>query len=518
MTACRPVGADRRRRTRTRSRRLSPLAALAASIAVALPIVVPTRVTATTPPGFSIHVAEASGGRGTPQVAGTEFPLDQVGYDQHEFLLSGTAQSYTSAVPLTSDGKWTVTPASSAPYTTRAVLYMPTDPSRFNGTVVVEWLNVTAGLDAAPVWLMAHEELVREGYAWLGVSAQRIGIDGASQGVLSLPLGLKQVDPARYGALAHPGDSYSYDLFRQVGGFAPRLLQEQGLRARRVLAAGESQSAMHLVTFIDAFGADTKTAPSPFDGYLVYSRGITGSPLSQAPQTETPTPTRIRTDARAPVLVLDTESDVAGLGAAAAAQPDTAHVREWQVAGGAHADVYTLAIGATDAGDPASDTAMFQAMRTPPTSFRGGLFTCTLPINTGPTTYVARAAVHALDEWARSGTPPAKAPRLALVPRSDPPQFRIDADGNVKGGVRTPQVDAPVARLSGLGQSGGGFCGLFGTTTAFTAEHLAALYPSNARFVKAWNAALDDAVRAGWIRRADARSLEAAAAASPVVP
>jgi hypothetical protein len=505
---------------RTRSRLLAPLAALAAGFAVALPIVVPARATATTAPGFSIHVAEATGGKGTPQLAATEFPLDQVGYDQHEFLVSGTAQSYTSAVPLKSDGNWTVTPASSAPFTTRAVLYMPTDPRNFNGTVVVEWLNVTAGIDAAPVWLMAHKELVREGYAWIGVSAQSIGIEGASQGVLGLPLGLKQLDPERYGALEHPGDSYSYDLFRQVGGLAPQLLRNQGLRARRVLAAGESQSAMHLVTFIDAFGADTKTAPSPFDGYLVYSRGITGSPLSQAPQAEigAPTPTRIRSDVRAPVLVLDTESDVAGLGAAAAAQPDTARVHEWQVAGGAHADAYTLALGANDAGDPASDTAMFQAMRTPPTSFRGGLFTCTSPINTGPTTYVARAAVHALDQWARSGTPPAKAPRLALVPGRDPPQFRIDADGNVQGGVRTPHVDAPVARFSGLGQSGSGFCSLFGTTTPFTAAQLTALYPSNARFVKAWNAAVDDAVRAGWILRADARGLRAAAAASPVVP
>ena len=109
---------------------------------------------------------------------------------------------------------------------------------------------------------------------------------------------------------------------------------------------------------------------------------------------------------------------------------------------------------------------MFQAMRTPPTSFRGGLISCTSPINTGPTTYVARAAVHALDRWARTGTAPARGAALALVADSDPPQFRFDADGNVQGGMRTPQVDTPVARLSGLGQSGGGFCGLFGTTTA----------------------------------------------------
>ena len=44
---------------------------------------------------------------------------------------------------------------------------------KFNGTVVVEWLNVSGGVDAAPDWTFAHTELIREGYAWVGVSAQK---------------------------------------------------------------------------------------------------------------------------------------------------------------------------------------------------------------------------------------------------------------------------------------------------------------------------------------------------------
>jgi hypothetical protein len=107
-------------------------------------------------------------------------------------------------------------------------------------------------------------------------------------------------------------------------------------------------------------------------------------------------------------------------------------------------------------------------------------------------------------------------PRLALVPGVDPPQFRLDADGNVQGGVRTPHVDAPVARLSGLGQTGGGFCLLFGTTTAFTAEQRAALAATHTSFVTQWNATTGDAVRAGTLLPADARALKAAAAASTV--
>ena len=64
-----------------------------------------------------------------------------------------------------------------AQYTTRAVVMRPIDPHRFNGTVVVEWLNVSGGADAGPDWILAHNELIREGFAWVGVSAQKVGVD-----------------------------------------------------------------------------------------------------------------------------------------------------------------------------------------------------------------------------------------------------------------------------------------------------------------------------------------------------
>src|SRR5580692_9185481 len=72
----------------------------------------------------------------------TLFPLSQVGYEESEYFISGTATSYTSAHKLTSNGRWTVVPAHHAAYTTRVIVYRPIDPSRFDGTVGVEWLNV----------------------------------------------------------------------------------------------------------------------------------------------------------------------------------------------------------------------------------------------------------------------------------------------------------------------------------------------------------------------------------------
>ena len=44
-----------------------------------------------------------------------------------------------------------------------------------------------------------HDELIREGYVWVGVSAQAVGLNALKVA----PMG----DPGRYGSLVHPGDS-----------------------------------------------------------------------------------------------------------------------------------------------------------------------------------------------------------------------------------------------------------------------------------------------------------------------
>ena len=110
-----------------------------------------------------------------------------------------------------------VRPADTAPFTTRLVVRRPIDAARFDGTVVVEWLNVSGGLDASPDWTYTHVEIVRSGSAWVGVSAQVVGIDGRDADDPGSFMALKRADPERYGELEHPGDDFSYDIFRQAG-------------------------------------------------------------------------------------------------------------------------------------------------------------------------------------------------------------------------------------------------------------------------------------------------------------
>ena len=234
----------------------------------------------------------------------TTFDLSSVGYEQSEYFLSGTASAYTSTSPLTSNGRWTVTPASTAEYKTRMVVYRPIDPARFDGTVIVEWLNVSGGVDAAAAWLTDHVQMIRSGTVYIGVSAQAAGIVGASgslgasNGVAG---GIKGADPARYGSLVHPGDSYSYSIFEQAGAAVhrdaaidPRWTRaEAGTRPRRVAVR---LSAGHL----------HRRAATPVTRGLrrllrLQPRRIGCSPLPGAPiQHHPPTPTFIRTDLDVP--------------------------------------------------------------------------------------------------------------------------------------------------------------------------------------------------------------------------
>jgi alkylhydroperoxidase family enzyme len=204
------------------------------------------------------------------------------GYVEHEYVASGTATAFATEGPLSRDGRWTFVPDTTAAYRTRILVRRPADTADSSGTVVVEWLNVSGGLDANPDYASLEEEIARQGHTWVGVSAQLIGVEGGpvlvkARGAEAIVgKGLKALDPARYGSLEHPGDGYSFDIYTQVA----RAVREGGPAAggtkpRVVLAAGESQSALALTTYYNGVQPLTRA----FDGFLVHSRASVSLPL-----------------------------------------------------------------------------------------------------------------------------------------------------------------------------------------------------------------------------------------------
>src|SRR6185295_7744748 len=335
-------------------------------------------------------------GPGAPALASTSFTLAPFGYREEEFFIAGMATGYVTEGTLSSDGKWSVSPGQTVAYETRMLVRRPTTRERFNGTVVVEWLNVSGGFDAGPDWTSTHTMLMREGFAWVGVSTQSVGINGGPP--LNRNLHLKAVNPARYGTLLHPGDTFSYDMFSQAGQAirqsADVLLG--GLRPKHLVGVGESQSAYRLVTYINAIHPRARV----YDGFLVHSRSGDTAPLSEAPQPAIggPRVALIRDDIDVPVVTVETETDVVSIGFFAARQPDSRNIRTWEVAGTAHVDTYLAVVGPTDQGTSAVDTTHLPPVQ----SIFDGTVTCDFPINSGPQHYVLSAALRRLAGWVKS--------------------------------------------------------------------------------------------------------------------
>ncbi len=484
---------------------------------------------------------------GTPQtlaaVTGVSAAvLSAFGYQEREFFISGKANGYSFSGTPGENGLWsvTVTPGSTAGYETRIEVFTPTDPGRFSGTVVVEWDNVSAGFDTLPDLIYDHNTAFRNGDAYVAVSAQFVGVESAALN-----------DPDRYGHLAHPGDSYSYDIFSQAGmairDDAAKVLG--GLRPVALIADGESQSASRLATYIDAFASLFNV----YDGYIVHSRGADTSALQQpsgtafvavgpngelAPTPEpdgnvglstvnTPPVVQSRTDLLAPVLYFQTQTDVfappyGAFNYGPATQPDSTAFRLWEDAGSAHADNCAVNLCGSDTGGVASAITQFGSMLNPSRAF-ATFPPCSLPLNTGEEDYTLGAAVQQMTTWILTGgaqggipadSPPLFAGQTVGEATSPPPVF--DPQGNVVGGVRSPAVDVPVATLTGVPTNSPGFCVLSGTTTPLTTAQLQALYPTHFQFALKWTQDVAHLVAARYLTVPDAINLSIAAAVSSV--
>ena len=430
---------------------------------------------------------------------------DEYGYTEQEYFISGSADAFAPVGALGMDGRWSVEPTTSADYETRIIVRRPADAADFNGVVLVEWLNVSAGRDSDPDFGFLHPELMDEGYAYVGLSAQATGVSGGPTR-LEVPgvpreaiIPLKEWDPVRYEPLHHPGDEYSYDIYTQVA----RLVLDRGepdplggLPVEQVIAMGESQSAGRMATYANAI----QPLDEAFDGIFIHSRGSAAAPLNADPEVKTPAGGAIRDDIGVPVFQLATETDLLRLGFVAARQPDSEWVTTWEVAGTAHADRSTLDYGAAsgrvwltgaDDVDPAAPCGQ---------------------INDGPQAEVVRAGVVALVTWVRDGTEMPTSPQIEVADGD----IVVDEVGNAVGGIRTPAVDAPVSVLTGKGNPASVFCSLFGGETPLSPEQLAAFYPTHDDYVDAVRESADAAVADGFLLQEDADAMVDAAEASTV--
>jgi len=404
--------------------------------------------------------------------------FDQFGFVEQEFTMSGLARKYKGVGTLGNDGKWGATAASNnTAFNTMMIVRRPASNARFNGIVIVEWLNVSTGYPLDVDWGMAHEAILREGYAYIGVNVQKVGMQGVQK--------LKQYG-SRYAAGNIPDDDISYDILSQTA----QAVRDQsalllgGLTPQKIIASGHSQSAGRLITYVNAIQPVEKV----FDGFLIHGRLGTGNKMASSDSI--PASTAIRSDTNAPIFLLQTEMDVSAA-PSTSKQIDTDKIRQWEVAGASHADQYLL--------DNIGEVSTRDVGWTPPT--------CTSPYNAMPFYMTEIAAFHHLKNWMTTGIAPPTAPRLQ---RDWLGSIKKDANGNALGGLRLAEIDVPVAKYGHANSTTGSlaFLDLFacvagGNTNAFAASKLLSLYPTHADYVNKYRAAADATQAKGYIRPAD---------------
>jgi hypothetical protein len=431
---------------------------------------------------------------GTTPLSATAVDLAAAGYTAREFYAAGLANRYTGATANT------LTTASlldsGNPYRTRVMVRYPAR-DKFNGTLAVEWANVTIGVDFEFATAEASEYLLRKGYAVAIVSAQRVGVERA-----------KTWSPQRYAGLSVdvnkcgvggtslcPDDPLSYDIYAQitqalkdnVGGSAAPM---PGLHVKDAIAIGQSQSAARLAIYYNTI----QPLHNVFDGFAYWDRSG-----------------QLRSDLTVPAISVDSEGLAGSFGGDQ--WTTSKYTRKWDVAGTTHASLYGAQyIEAISQ----RDQSILQPDGQPKTFFawinQNNSCAKLPPFTTVDVGLVYDKAIDSVRDWYRKGTPAAPSTSFQLTPAG---ALVRDADGKVQGGIRLPQFLVPIADQGAL--NGPVFpCNVSGWHRYYTAAELKAMYKNHGRYVSKVINIFVPLVREGYVLKDDAEAAIRDAARSDI--
>ena len=488
------------------------------SCGLALALATPTIAGPTDP----VVLALPPSGQGDAFVPGTR-PLDP-GYVEEEYLVSGAADlfNYANDPPL---GPTDITAIQSAvPYQTRMIVRRPSSLGAFNGTVVIEWWNSTAGFDTAPVWDASAEHFQREGYIYVGVTNSTTSL-GFLVGGCSLFGILPPTCGTRYATLSLPENGLAFEMMSQIANLLKSDSVENPIPADfgvdRIFHSGQSQQGGSMVTYASAFHFPVN------DGYFIQqaatARDINFGPVCGAqgsppfpdctPELQFPD-NLVRTDLPVPVVHAISETDIEILFGTVGRQADTDTFRYYEVAGASHLTVHK-GTELIPAGVIGPDPLLLEDL-------------CQFEINStadGPVffSYVLNALWDGLEDQVTSGT--------------DMPDGRImdvlggvvqrDAFGNGLGGVRPPSVEVPQATYTPgnsadpnlppfLQQIGNLACFLASSVTPLDAATLDGLYPNHGIYVSQVIQSSNQARSDGFLLPKDRKKIVNAAAGSSI--
>jgi hypothetical protein len=389
-------------------------------------------------------------------------------------------------------------------------------------------LNPSNLFDLNIGWAISHEQFMRSGDVWVGITAKPVAIAA-----------LKTFDPERYGSLSFANPlpledpancavnapdtrdterGLIWDINSQVGAWLKStadsnpLAYGRGERRRadteHLYGWGYSQTGGYLVNYINAIHplvVASDGAPI-YDGYIV---GVAGGafagayPINQCePAPPATDPRRQIRDVGVPVMRIMSQSDfLQGIGSRredSDTPPDL--FRHYEMAGAGHATPDELYYSARP-------EDIVQAGRSvPPMECDQG------PRSRFPSSIHFNAALRNLDLWVRDGLAPPRAEPIAVVDG----RAVVDEFGNVVGGLRSPYVDVPTSTWFGTA-TGASFCFIAGYEVSLDQATIDELYPTHGAYVRAVQRSVRELVADRFLTRADGQQLvrEAQEAAVP---
>ena len=279
------------------------------------------------------------------------------------------------------------------------IVRRPVNPADFNGTVIVEWMNVTAGFDLEWNWFGDPQYLIDNGYAWVGISAQNAGVNF-----------LKGFNPARYGDLvtipnpaANPqndGDALSYEMYsagiKALLGAGNGSDPMNGLSPQTVIASGESQSGSRLSAYYNKI----QPLHELVDAFLITVS--TGALRDDRPE-------------KAIRVISETENRTQRT------EPDDGSYRQWEVAGASHLPRMAF------------DNAQASLTRDVTTL---DVDCERFPLSKVQWPFVVNSAMDKLVTWSNGGAAPPNAPRGTYT---DPTTLERDEFGIARAGSVYPR-------------------------------------------------------------------------------
>jgi len=363
-------------------------------------------------------------------------------YATREYFVSGTA-----------DGR---------PYTTRVVVRMPRDPSRFSGLVLAESMHYSG---AAHAFEFTAAYTMDSGHTAVEI-------------LTTTPAPLKSFNAERYSRLVVE-DGQANDILAQVGALIKSDRGPLGnVTVRKMVLAGTSMSSATLFNYLPAHAVyRTPDMKHIYDGYFPTSTAAT------APEIDVP------------IIQMPTMHEVEGnISRRQDSDEPGRQFRMYEVAG----------IGHVDSRDN---------VRLIPNP-------CTKPLSMFPLQAYMSVGLHHLFRWIDEGITPPRAARI-LTDRdthNDGSMMALDEHGNPLGGVRNPYVDVPVAKYAPFNTAreplienaaewiiaNGGIegarimCRLSAYQEPFSREKLRELYGDKHAYLRRVEERLDELEREGW--------------------